>query len=238
MTRTLTDDMASVVDVVAEMVDGVFRQVDAVRDQLAECFRALGADGVTRRDVATLQPRLQRTLLDGERLLRGAGVVLAPGQLMDARLWLDWWVIDGAGVMQPAVFDLEEDSLDYYDYTGAEWYLTPRNGTPRSLVGPYVDFNGLNDYIVTATTPVLDDDRFVGVAGADLSVDNIERRLVALRKTLVHSRFSGELAIVSGSDRIVASTSAHHVAGSLFRAADADRIYAVPGVSWSMIVVD
>ena len=237
MTGALTGDTAPVVDAVAEMVDGVFGQVRPVRDQLAEYFYALGGDGVTRRDVAALQPRLQRTLLDGEGLLRGAGVVLAPAQLMDARLWIDWWVIDGAGLMQAAVFDFDEDSLDYYDYTGAQWYVAPRDGALRSLVGPYVDYNGLNDYIVTATTPVLVDDRFVGVAGADLSVDTIERRLVTLRKTLAHSRFSGQLAIVNGSNRVVASTSARHVAGSLLRAADADGRYAVPGISWSVVVV-
>lgn len=236
MTRPLAGDATRVIDVVAEMVDNVFRQVSSVRDQLAACFRAFGDDGVTRRDVASVAPRARRVLLDGQGLLRGAGVVLAPAQLMDAALWIDWWVVDDDGAMRPAVFDFDEHSLDYYDYTDAAWYLAPRDGVERSLVGPYVDFNGLNDYIVTATTPVLVDGRFVGVAGVDLSVDKVERRLVSAHKALTDNELRGAFAIVNGSDRVVASTSARHIAGSLLRATDAHR-HPVPGVSWSIAVV-
>lgn len=225
------------IDAVAEMVDSVFRQVNSVRDQLAACFRAFGDDGVTRRDVASLQPRLRRLLIEGQGLLRGAGVVLAPAQLMDAARWIDWWVIDDAGSIQATVFDFDERSLDYYDYTDAEWYLAPRAGVERSVVGPYVDFNGLNDYIVTATIPVIVDGAFVGIAGADLSVDKIERRLVSARRTLSHNHLRGELVIVNASDRIVASTSARHIAGSLCSAKGAARAE-IPGVSWSIVVVD
>lgn len=225
------------IEAVAEMVDNVFRQVNSVRDQLAACFRAFGDDGVTRRDVASLQARLRRLLIEGQGLLRGAGVVLAPAQLMDAARWIDWWVIDDAGSVQATVFDFDERSLDYYDYTHAEWYLAPRAGVVRSLVGPYVDFNGLNDYIVTATTPVLVDDAFVGIAGADLSVDKIERRLVSARRALSRDRLRGELVIVNASDRIVASTSARHIAGSLFTEKDPARTE-IPEVSWSLVEVD
>jgi hypothetical protein len=236
VTRRLADDASLVVDAVAEMVNNVFGQVNSVRDRLAACFRTFGDDGVTRRDIASVQPGLRRALLEGQGLLRGAGVVLAPAQLMDAALWIDWWVIDDAGTMQPAVFEFDEHSLDYYDYTDAEWYLAARDGADRSLVGPYVDFNGLNDYIVTATTPVLVHDRFVGIAGADLSVDKIERRLVAARKALSNDRFRGEFVIVNRSDRIVASTSAHHISGSLLRTSETYR-HGITGVSWSIAVV-
>lgn len=236
MTRPLAGDATRVIEVVAEVVDNVFRQVDSIRDQLAACFRTFGDDGVTRRDVASVQPRLRRALLDGQGLLRGAGVVLAPAQLMDAALWIDWWVIDDDGAMQPTLFDFNEYSLDYYDYTDAAWYLGPRDGTDRSLVGPYVDFNGLNDYIVTATTPVLVEGRFVGIAGVDLSVDKVERRLVSVRRALADDDFRGEVTIVNDVDRIVASTSAQHIAGSLLRAADVGR-HPIPGVSWSIAVV-
>ena len=140
-----------------------------------------------------------------------------------------------SGLRYQLFFD--ERSLDYYDYTGAEWYLAPRAGVVRSLVGPYVDFNGLNDYIVTATTPVFVDDAFVGIAGADLSVDKIERRLVSARRASSRNHLRGELVIVNASDRIVASTSALHIAGSLFAAKDAAR-QEIPGVSWSILEVD
>ena len=145
-------------------------------------------------------------------------MVLAPGLLMDAGRWIDWWALDDTGAIGPAVFDFDEDSLDFYDYTCADWYLAPRDGTQRSLVGPYVDFNGLNDYIVTATIPVTVGGRFVGVAGADLSVDELERRL-----NIANRRVRAELVVLNASGRIVASTSVRHVAGSLLRTTSSAR---------------
>ena len=124
------------------MVDGVFTEALSMRDELADCFHRYDADAPTTRDVAAVQPRLVTALRNGGGLIRGAGVVLAPGLLMDAGLWIDWWALDDTGAIGPAVFDFDEDSLDFYDYTCADWYLAPRDGTRRSLVGPYVDFNG------------------------------------------------------------------------------------------------
>ena len=213
------------------MVDGVFTEALSMRDELADCFRRYDADAPTTRDVAAVQPRLVTALRNGGGLIRGAGVVLAPGLLMDAGRWIEWWALDDTGAIGPAVFDFDEDSLDFYDYTCADWYLAPRDGTQRSLVGPYVDFNGLNDYIVTATIPVTVGGRFVGVAGADLSVDELERRL-----NIANRRVRAELVVLNASGRIVASTSVRHVAGSLLHPGPATESHAVGGVSWSIVV--
>ena len=232
MTGTTLGNAAPVIDAVAEMVDGVFIEAQSMRRELADCFHRFDADAPTTRDVAAIQPRLVTALRNGGGLLKGAGVVLAPGVLMDARLWIDWWALDGTGEIGPAVFDFDEDSLDFYDYTCADWYLAPRNGSRRSLVGPYVDFNGINDYIVTATVPVIVDGRFVGVAGADLSVDELERRLIVANR-----RFHAELVVVNASDRIVASTSPRHVVGSLLQADPDAKCHAVGGFSWSIVTL-
>lgn len=242
MTSGRTWDAERIDAAVAAMVDSAFAQVLVVRDQLCDCFRVFGEDPLTRRDIASIQPRVAADLRKSQGLLRGAGVAFAPGLLMDARLWIDWWVVDDAGVVTATTFDFCEQSLNFYDYTRAEWYLAPRNGEKRCLVGPYVDLNGVNDYIVTATTPVYVAGRFVGIAGADLRVDEIERRLYAATRD-----FSAELVVVNSSERIVASTSAHYVAGSLLRASGAHVNHAattvldrhrLPGISWSVVVVD
>lgn len=225
-----------VIDALSAMIDDVFAQVRSVHDRLAECFVIFADDPLTRRDVASIQPLLKAELRAGAPLLRGTGVALAPALLMDAQLWIDWWVIDSAGTVSATVFDFDPRSLDFYDYTTAEWYLAPRRGEDRSLVGPYVDFSGLNDYIVTATTPVSVDGRFVGVAGADLRVDEIERRLYTANR-----HFGGELVVVNSSERIVASTSTRYIVGSVFRPNPAPPTpyprERLAGVSWSVIVL-
>ncbi len=233
MSVSLLGDATPVVDAVSTMLDGVFAHVREVRDELRACFDRCGDDAVTRRDLTSLQPRLHAALGQSGGLLRGTGVVLAPARLMDARLWIDWWVIDREGIVHPTYFEFDERSLDYYDYTRAECYLSPESGTLHSLVGPYVDFNGIDDYIVTATSPMLVDGQFVGVAGADLAVDEIERRLNAANRS-----FDAEIVVTNGSNRIVASLSARHVAGALLPAGvDAQR-FPVSGLPWSVVVLN
>jgi hypothetical protein len=214
------------------MIDGTFEEIQSTRESLATCIRRFDADAPTTADIATSRPRLVSALRNGGGLVRGAGVVLAPGMLMDARLWIEWWTLDGAGDVRRAAFDFDEDSLDFYDYSRADWYLAPRHGNQRSLVGPYVDFNGINEYIVTATVPVTIDGRFVGVAGADLSVDELERRLHTANR-----RNRTELAVVNASNRIVASTSPRHVVGSLLRVKTDTECHAIGGISWSVVIV-
>lgn len=233
MSVSLLGDATPVVDAVSTMLDGVFGHVRAVCDDLRACFDRCGDDAVTRRDLASLQPRLHAALGHSGGLLRGTGVVLAPARLMDARLWIDWWVIDREGIVHPTYFEFDERSLDYYDYTRAEWYLSPESGTLLSLVGPYVDFNGIDDYIVTATSPMLVDGQFVGVAGADLAVDEIERRLNAANRS-----FGVELVVTNASNRIVASMSARHVAGALLPAEANAQRFTVSGLPWSVVVLN
>ena len=232
MTGTLVGDAAPVVDAVAGLLDAVFAEAESIRDKLVDCFRRFGADAPTTRDVRAVEDGVVSALRAGDGLIRGAGVVLAPATLMDARLWINWWARDTAGAIGPAVFDFHEDSLDFYDYTRADWFLAPRRGVERSLVGPYIDVNGINDYIVTATIPVLVADRFVAVAGVDLSVDEFERRLGRANR-----RLHAELVVVNAEGRIIASTCARYLAGSLLKPTSATKPIAVNGVSWSVVMV-
>ena len=233
MTGTALGYAAPVIDAVAEMLDGVFVEAQSMRRELAECFHRFDADAPTTRDVAAMQPRLVTALRNGGGLLKGAGVVLAPGLLMDARLWIDWWALDDTGAIGPAVFDFDEDSLDFYDYTGADWYLAPRNGARRSLVGPYVDFNGINDYIVTATVPVTVDDRFVGVAGADLSVDELEREAHRGQPALFTRNSSSSTRRTGSWRRRRRDTSPDHCC----MPTRTPNAMPLSGVSWSIVVV-
>lgn len=235
-------DVSAVIGALSAIFDGVFAQAESVRRQLAACFEHTGGDPLSRRDIASIEPHLEAELRKGGGLLRGIGVVLAPGLLMDARLWIDWWVIGEDDVVGPTHFDFDPDSLDYYDYTHAEWFLSPQQGTTRCLVGPYVDFSGLNDYIVTATIPVRIGADFVGVSGADLRVDEIERRLYAANRGS-----GGDLLLANSSDRVVASTSTRYVAGSLLRPCatagnqmppTARTRHQLPGLSWSVVSLD
>ena len=79
--------------------------------------------------------------------------------------------------MSSTQYSFDPESIDFYDYTRADWFLVSYREGARSVAGPYIDFGGVNDYILTMTTPILPGRSFAGVAGADLRVDELERRL-------------------------------------------------------------
>ncbi len=224
--------MGQVVGTVATLLDGAFESVIRLRDSVASQSVA-AVDPLTRRDLARLGTDVVPEMAVSGGLIRGMGVALAPQLLMDASLWIEWWVLDEDGTSDRVRFEFDPDSLDFYDYTRADWFTGPRTPGHRTVVGPYVDYNGLNDYVVTMTTPILAGGRFLGVAGADLRVDAIERRLYAL-----HDASVADVLLSDSTHRVIASTSTRHLAGSLFRglaASDTADIRAVPGWPWSMV---
>ena len=112
----------------------------------------------------------------------------------------------------------------------------PRRTGHRHVVGPYVDVHGTDRYLLTLTVPVVADGEFLGVAGADVPVARFE--------TLV-LRELGDLAVdvvvVNPEDRVVLSTSARWLAGSLAAPGalqDADRVrtVALADPPWQVVV--
>ena len=146
--------------------------------------------------------------------LAGAGVVLAPGALADASRWIDWWWADhGAGLGQLDV-DLDPESAEFYDYPTTEWYREPaRTGQP-CVAGPYVDYICTHKYTFTLSVPVpvTDGTAFLGVAGADILADEVERMVLPALSGL-----GGGAVLANGNGRGIASTTAALMPGVVLR---------------------
>jgi hypothetical protein len=97
---------------------------------------------------------LFRHLQRHQDLIMGTGVVIAPGLLADAPMWLEWWRAGPGETPSALKLDLDPTSLGFYDYTQAEWYVAPSGGSSRAVVGPFVDFGGTNEYTLAVTVPV------------------------------------------------------------------------------------
>lgn len=146
------------------------------------------------------------------RLVSGSGFVAAPGLLEDAPLWLEWFHVVGDRPPEPLVLDLDPSSTGFYDYTRHPWFRVPeRTGGPY-VHGPYVDFHGTDQYILTMSAPVLDGPRFLGVTGADLYVRRIEKSVLPL--------LPPGAVLLNAQGRVIVSRSARHVTGALLRDLD------------------
>jgi hypothetical protein len=208
----------------AHAVGDTFGSVLALIDE----WRALAASGIDRaggvvraRDIdAVVEPLVVPHLATPGALIIGGGFVAAPGFLSDAPWHLAWWLghsnTFGIGSADPSVRRLvaEEDpaSVSFRDYTALEWWRVPARTAAPHITGPYVDYLCTDDYTLTLTVPVLHAGAMVGVVGADLYVNDIERIL------LPHVRaIAGTATVVNGAGRVVVSTDPHRATGSLLR---------------------
>jgi hypothetical protein len=206
MTRTPTD----VAGAVAEVFRGVFDQLSEWREPIRSL---LGAGGEVRAQtldtvVADLViPRLE----EADPMLVGAGFI-ADGEVVRGRgVHFAWWLgpLDDNPVLgsttEPTRLDLSTRGYTEYlrDFRALEWYRIPATTRHAHVTGPYVDHLCTCDYILTLTMPVhdRDEERMVGVIGADVAVRRLEHALLA-----AFLEVDAPLALVNEHGRVVLST--------------------------------
>lgn len=208
------------IDKVVSTFGSVFASIDSWRGEI-EALVA-GADSVSTDEVDALTEKLVLPRLsEPGALIIGAGFVAAPHFLSDAGWHLAWWLghsnTFGVGSADPGIRRLvaEEDPTaeSFRDYTNLEWWRIPAATGAPHITGPYVDYLCTDDYTLTLTVPVVVDAALVGVVGADLYVNEIEKALLPWVR-----RIDGTATIVNASDRVVVSTDPHRATGSILRA--------------------
>ncbi len=222
--------LADIIGAIGRVVGSV-TEVGAAMTALAAAARA-GRNPLRRADLAALRPLVAQVLARHRGFAAGAGVVLAPDALTDAPRCIDWWWADrGTGPGHLEV-DLDPGSAEFYDYTTTEWYREPaRTGQP-CIAGPYVDYICTHEYTFTVSVPVTDEGRFVGVAGADILAGEVERMLLPRLSLLGRA---GPAVLVSGNGRVIASSTARILPGTVLRIPAASRTTAAEPLPWTLV---
>lgn len=215
-------DLASV----RRCAERVRARVDRVLDDLgsaqAEVVRMLAPARrpLRRADIAQVQPILL-TVLEGHRgFVQGVGLALDDGHLGDASRWMEWWRSEDDTPARFVRHQLDPEHNHFYDYVGKDWFARPRRTGRPAVTGPFVDFAGTDEHTITLAVPVVHDDGFVDVLGADVAVQGVERLLIES----LRSR-SPDAVLLDEHDRVVASTDARWWSGTLLRGA--------PAADWS-----
>ena len=228
---TVAPEVAAVVETLTGMVDAAFHVVDEIA---AVVQRQLAPPATpTRSRLAGVDALAGSFVGDSGHPVRGAGFVAAVGFLTDQPWWLEWFAQGEDGRSHRMVSQTDPDGAGFYDYEFLPWYLVPRDTRRRHITGPYIDYVCTDDYNMTYTAPVLIDDRFAGVAGADIGVQTAETILMpSLRATAT------PLAVVNQQGRIVASNSGRHLCGDLVTEIDVAELWASPAASGLHVLPD
>jgi hypothetical protein len=155
--------------------------------------------------------------------------------MREGRYWLDWWWNRPSGGPEALRVNLDPAAPDFFDYTSADWYVTPLRSSARHVAGPYVDYACTNEYALTVAVPVTVHDRFAGVAAADVLVSSLERQLLPALRTL-----SRPAVLLNAGGRVIASSSAEFASGMRVPIADhtdvaPGRRSARPQIDWHLL---
>jgi hypothetical protein len=184
-------------------IDGEIRKlIDSLGPVAAGFARVAGISGrIVREDLVDVRGAISDVLTAYPNFVAGCGVIPARDLLDDAPYWMEWfWSVPDRDPEALRV-NLEPLAPDFFDYTTADWFVTPESTRTPHIAGPYVDYVCTNEYATTLAVPVLVRGEFVGIVALDVTVSGWERRLLpALRGV-------GEPAtLTNASGRVIAST--------------------------------
>lgn len=218
---------------VREAAEGVFEALREVRDATIACLRT-SAGRPVKGDLAALRPllwaRLRGVPAHLPALIAGIGFIAAPGLLADAPWYLEWWQENPSGEPVQLLRDLDPASSAFYDYTHWDWYTGPLSGAERTVCGPYVDYLCTDEYSLTLSVPVVAEGAFAGVAAADVFVRRFEAAVLPALRGI-----PGPAFLVNAGGRVVASTTAAWITGSVYRGAEGFAVRQVGDLPLSLV---
>ncbi len=240
MTTSGSIDLTGCARRIGDAVNIVFASLAELEAEAQACWARAQArhKEVSKADLAGLQPMINELLAAPERRFYGTGVVIAPGALADAQLHLEWWQRGADDRPYRLQLNLNPHSDGFYDYRSIPWFAIPRDEGRGTVMGPYVDLNGSDLYVLTFTRPLVMGGEFVGVVGADVPLGSFERLLLRPLKNV-----PGDAVVVTSEGRVLASNTPVWTPGSLVRDLLRDGSTAVrasveaPAVDWIVIGV-
>jgi len=226
-----TADTVAVLDALRDLTRSTFAVVDVIADrtlrQLAE------AETPRRTSLAGIDGVVVDLVEGPAAVVHGAGFVAAVGLLADTPWWLEWFALGDDGRAHRLICQTDPKGVGFYDYEHLPWYVVPRETGRRHVTGPYVDYLCTDEYTLTFTVPLIVRDRFLGVCGADVRVDEAEKLLLPLLRTA-----GQRLAVINAHGRIVASNSGSHMCGELLDDLDVPSAWAAPERTPTLHILD
>jgi hypothetical protein len=190
------------------LFDRIVKLLQSMGRQISTSFeRPPDSRQLTSAVAASVLPSLGKL----DDVVHGLGFMAEVGVLPDVEYWLEWWQRASDGTFdRDYSHQLDPARDDFYDY-GSKAYLTrPKQTGKPSAMGPYIDFGGVDDYLVTVSVPVTSRGVFVGIMAADIRVASLER---AVSPWLAQA--DGICVLLNSESRVLLSNSVRYNVGDL-----------------------
>lgn len=171
---------------------------------------------ITARDLAKLESSANE-FLETHSFAVGAGVIFSTEALNGNDGGLEWWIKREDSV-EKLEFDLTPGGERFYDYQNMPFFAAARRTGEQTAWGPYVDYLGLDEYILTFSAPIQLDGKFAGVAGCDIRIRKLEEIFMPALRAI-----PGDAALLNGSGRVVVGNSGAYLVGERIRSTPSDK---------------
>jgi len=127
--------------------------------------------------------------------------------------FLPWWARTASGLKLEALRDIESEQRDSkFGIREGEYYLCAKQSQRSCVVDPFpYAVGGRTTMLSSISVPVMVDGQFVGVAGADLSLDAIQNSLEQANRELYDG--AGNMGLIASNGRLVAWTGNERMIG-------------------------
>ncbi len=167
-------------------------------------------------DITKLES-LAREFLEIHSFVVGAGVIFSTEALTSSEGGLEWWIQRQESV-EKLEFDLTPGGERFYDYQNMPFFAAASRTGEQTVWGPYVDYLGLDEYILTHSAPIQLDGKFAGVAGCDIRIRQLEEIFMPVLRAI-----PGDAALLNAGGRVVVGNSGAYLVGERIRTTPKDK---------------
>lgn len=138
----------------------------------------------------------------------GAGTFFAGESIEEGGRAFEWWFRNNSGAMERLDADRTPGSNRYYDYEKLPFFSTAAATGEQTLWGPYIDYLGFEEYILTFAAPFSVHGNFTGVAGCDIRIKDLEPLLMPNLRAIPR-----DAAVINASNRVILGNSGMYLVG-------------------------
>lgn len=230
-------EVAHATDALTSWISGVSTEIKNLAGDVATLLdRNLAGKSKVSRAALTGLDELAQQFLKKNTFAAGAGTFFAAASVEEGGHAFEWWCRKESGELGRLDFDMTPGSARYYDYEKLPYFSTAAATGEQTVWGPYIDYSGFEEYILTFMAPFSVHGHFTGVAGCDIRLTDLEP--IIMPNLLL---IPGDAALVNASNRVVLGNSGMYLVGERIKSGspDAHRITLdIPHFGLALIYTD
>jgi hypothetical protein len=209
MTAPATSQAADSAAAIEAWLNGLYQDLHASSKQVGKQLEERISQGskISPTDIVGIG-EMAESFLHSRDIAVGAGEIFSLSAIKDAEGVLEWWIRNDFGQIEKFGFDLAPEGDRFYDYEKLPWFSIAAKTGQQSIAGPYVDYLGFDEYIVTFAVPTYVHGSFVGVTGCDIRIRDLENKLIPIIR-----RIPGDAAILNDQNRVILGNSGRFIVG-------------------------